>query len=176
MRQLKEAALFTLKFKPETTQYKKSSGAKISMPPKRKLVRASDFRLQIDGLDCTRVNRIESFTVIRKVVTASDGSGGGAITLPTRVEFPNITLSLPEAFAEDWFEWAKDFIVDGNNTNAQEKSGTLSFLEPTLTTARARIKFFNLGICRLTPEKNDGTAVPRVRAELYCERMEYEIV
>ena len=137
---------------------------------KEKLFQSSAFRLEIDGLDCQRVSYIESFTVKRKVATAGPG---GSLIDQSRLEFPNLQITLAEAGADDWIEWADDFIINGNNNSANEKNGTLFLLSPNLKTELARVKFFNLGICRLTPETAGADAISRLSAELYCERMEF---
>ena len=57
-----------------------------------------------------------------------------------------------------------------------EKTGTLSFLAPNLSTVLATISFQNLGIFRLEDAPPDASAeITRVVAELYCERMELAI-
>ena len=171
---LREAAWLTLRFTPGFMEYRQSSGAAIPKPPKVKQFLSSGFRLEINGLDCTRVTRIESFTVRRKVITATTAGAGMVATVPGAIDFPNIKLSLVEASAPDWAAWAHDLIIDGHNAN--RKTGTLVLLKPDLSTELARISLFNLGICRLSPEKAGGNTVPKLRAELYCERMDFAIM
>ena len=62
----KEAASLTLKFASERISSKKSSGKAIAKPAKEKKSLSANFRLEIAGVDCTRVSRIESFSVKRK--------------------------------------------------------------------------------------------------------------
>jgi hypothetical protein len=137
---------------------------------------AANFRLEIPGLDCTHVSRIESFTVKRKLVKVSSGGGGTPQLAPGRLEIPNLRITLSELGIKDWLNWADDFIVKGNNSNAKEKTGTLSLLSANLKTELARVKFFNLGICRLAPEKTGANAIRRFVAELYCEQMEFKVL
>jgi phage tail-like protein len=166
----KEPAWLTLKLAAESIQSSKSTGKTIGTVGKEKLFQSSGFRLEIDGLDCKRVSNIESFTVKRKVATAGPG---GSLIDQSRLEFPNLQITLAEAGADDWIEWADDFIINGNNSSTNEKNGTLFLLSPNLKTELARVKLFNLGICRLTPEITGPTAIRRLRTELYCERMEF---
>ena len=118
---------------------------------------SSNFRLSIVGLDCTRVTKIDSFTV-------KQTSGTGL------AEFPNLRIELSNVSAATWRTWFQSFLIDSSATN--EKTGTLSFLNPNLSTAFATINFFNLGIFRLENAPADPS---RVVAELYCERMELSI-
>jgi hypothetical protein len=118
---------------------------------------SSNFRLSIVGLDCTRVTKIDSFTV-------KQTSGTGL------AEFPNLRIELSNVSAATWRTWFQSFLMDSSAAN--EKTGTLSFLNPNLSTAFATINFFNLGIFRLENAPADPS---RVVAELYCERMELSI-
>ena len=172
----KEPAWLTLKITPEAIRSKKLSGKVTATTGKEKQFQSSNFRLEIPGLDCMRVNQIESFTVKRQVLLRGSHGTGGSLVDQSRLEFPNLKISLAEAGAEDWIDWARDFIIEGNNASANEKNGTLVLLSPNLRTELARISFFNLGICRLTPEMAGTEAIGRLRAELYCERMEFSVI
>jgi hypothetical protein len=119
---------------------------------------SSNFRLNIVGLDSTRVSKIDSFTMI---------------TPATRVpEFPNLRIELSAVSVGTWRTWFQSFVIDGHSSATDEKSGSLSFLNASLTTVLATINFYNLGIFRLENAPADPS---RVIAELYCERMELAI-
>ena len=123
---------------------------------------SSNFRLSIGGLDCTRVSRIDSFTVTQSVTGA--------------LEFPNLRIELATASAESWRAWFRSFVTAGNSSSANEKSGSLSFLAPNLASVLATVSFHNLGIFRLEKAPADASgAVSRLVADLYCERMELAI-
>ena len=118
---------------------------------------SSNFRLNIVGLDCTRVAKIDSFTVKQ-----TPGTG--------LAEFPNLRIELSSVSTATWRTWFQSFLIDSSAAN--EKTGNLTFLNANLTTTLATINFLNLGIFRL----ENSTADPsRVVAELYCERMELVI-
>jgi hypothetical protein len=120
---------------------------------------SANFRLDIVGLDCTKVAKIESFTVKHNPATGI-------------AEFPNLRIELSAVSAGTWRTWFESFVIDGHAGAADEKSGSLSFLSANLTTVLATISFFNLGIFRLENAPADPS---RVVAELYCERMELAI-
>jgi hypothetical protein len=129
---------------------------------------SSNFRLNITGLDCTKISKIDSFTVKRHLT--------GETREANLLEFPNLRTELATVSAESWRTWFRSFVIDGNSSAANEKAGTLSFLAPNLSTVLATINFHNLGIFRLenAPPETSGE-VMRVVAELYCERMELTI-
>ena len=142
---------------------------------------SSNFRLNIAGLDCTKVAKINSFTVKQSLAgeTLDNGhyQGNQPQTAPANLlEFPNLRIELATVSAETWRAWFRSFVIDGNSSPMNEKTGTLSFLAPNLSTVLATINFQNLGIFRLEDAPPDASAeITRVVAELYCERMELAI-
>jgi hypothetical protein len=123
---------------------------------------SSNFRLRIDGLDCTKVSKIDSFTVTQSATSA--------------LKFPNLRIELATASAESWRAWFRSFVTAGNSSSANEKSGSLSFLAPNLASVLATVSFHNLGIFRLEKAPADPSgAVSHLVADLYCERMELAV-
>ncbi|MET0216562.1 MAG: phage tail protein [Burkholderiales bacterium] len=159
----KDPAYFTVRFAPERTRYVKASGKVTDKPDqKQKSWISSNFRLKIDALDCSKVAKIDAFTVKQANV-------------PGKLEFPNLTITLPEASAETWRQWHEDFVINGNNGEAQQRHGTLEFISANLQGTLLSIALHNLGIFKLTPERSEVGAdkVSRMSAALYCERMEF---
>jgi hypothetical protein len=142
---------------------------------------SSNFRLNIAGLDCTKVAKIDSFTVKQRLAGETLDKAhyqvGAIQTAPANLlEFPNLRIELATVSAESWRTWFRSFVIDGNSSAMNEKTGTLSFLAPNLSTVLATISFQNLGIFRLEDAPPDASAeITRVVAELYCERMELAI-
>ncbi len=174
----KDAAYFTVKFAPEYTRTAKASG-KLSAVLKtdQKVWLPSNFRLAIDGLDCTRVSRIGSITVRQPLATDDIGNVRDFIKMPGRIEFPNLTVTMSEMSAQSWFDWFDDFVVKGHNDESREKSGSLSLLSANLAEELMRIEFFNLGIFSIGADKAEANSdsVATVTAQLYCERMELRV-
>jgi hypothetical protein len=158
----KHPAEFTVRLAPERTR---DVTPPTTLPPASFSTRgdppflSANFRLDIVGLDCTKVAKIDSFTV------KQNPAAGVA-------EFPNLRIELSAAAAGTWRTWFESFVIDGHSSATDEKSGSLSFLNANLTTVLATISFFNLGIFRL---ENAPADPGRVVAELYCQRMELAI-
>jgi hypothetical protein len=168
-----QAGYFTVRCQPEFIGVKPGGGRLYLHQTVNRLWRTSNFRLQIPGLDCTRVNKIDAFSVTRRLKTVPSGSGGVTL-VPDKVEFPNLKITLSRATAQTWFDWHQSFVVNGNNDDTFERNGTISFLTygAGLDTELSRIELRNLGIIRLAPEPSDSAQeIPRVTAELYCEQM-----
>lgn len=170
----KEAGYLTLNFAPEYTRDVKASGT-LSAGKQQKLWLPANFKLEIDGLDCTKVNKVDAFTVKQAVVTSEIGDSRDYEREPAKVEFPNLSVTFLEASAQSWIDWHKSFLIQGNNGQEQEKNGRLLFLSSNLQEQLLEIKFFNLGIFKLDAEAGEpnADAPARMTAELYCERMEF---
>ena len=169
----KEAGYIKVKLSPETIRTAKASG-KIEGGAKQKIFVASNFSLDIPGLDCKRVSKIDSFTVKQSVAAERVGELRDMEKEPGRIEFPNLKITFSETSAQSWRDWFEDFVVKGNSGEDKEKNGTLTFLSPNRQDKLASINLFNLGIFRLADATPGGAdAIHRVSAELYCERMQF---
>jgi len=174
----KEPTHITLRFAPQSIRVVKASGkveGDVLKNAQRMFVSAC-FRLQIDGLDCTRISHIDSFTVKQLEGVGSVGAGRTVTREAGKVVFPNLKVTQAESTAQSWLDWHESFVVQGNNDDKAEKNGTLELLSPDLQTTLARVRFFNAGIFSIRPDtaKASFEQPPRVIAELYVERMEFE--
>lgn len=173
----KEPAYLTLKFAPEYTRRTKASGrvAGDFGRAEQKAWLPSNFRLTIDGLDCTRVVRIESFTVKAIQPREAAGQERDYHLEPGRVEFPHLKITMPAAGSQTWQDWFESFVIKGVNASQNEKSGTLEFLSPNRKEVLATVEFTGLGIFRLeaSAPHDNADQIGRVTAELYCERMKW---
>jgi hypothetical protein len=163
----KSAGHVIIRVQPAAIQFMPGSGKLSLVGTKQKLWRLSNFRLDIDGLDCKHVSRIESFTVRRDVLVEADETGVVNL-VPRGMEFPNLRITLAQAFADTWYDWHEQFVVEGNNDEGFERDGALSFLSADLKAELTRIELHHLGIVRLVPAEDQPT---RVTADLYCEEM-----
>ena len=155
-----------VRLNPVTTSRRPSSG-RIADPrpaPKKPWL-PSNFRFEIDGLDTTRVRKIEALTVAR----GEDGA----------IDFPDVRVLLAETTSPTWSDWHDEFVVNGKNDDSNEKSGSLVFLAGDQRTRLGSVTLSGLGIYRLTgepiPQRAAAAQVTRLVAELYCERMELAV-
>lgn len=168
----KQAGYLTVRFQPEFIDVKPGAGKLSLALAKQKLWRTSNFRLEIDGLDCMKVSRIDAFTVTRKVDLFSSGSGGRPVLVAGRLDFPNLRITLAQAGSETWADWHESFVVNGNNGDGFERNGSIRFLSADLKTELSRIDLLHLGIVRLAQATGGGSgALAKMTAELYCEQM-----
>jgi hypothetical protein len=171
----KEPAYLTVKFRPESTRDTKASGkVAVSIGKQSAAWFSANFRLEIAGLDCTKVTKIDSFTVQVPIPSLGEGEPHQGRLVPGKINFPNLRITLPEMSAATWRNWHNDFVIRGNNAPVNEKHGSLKFLAADMKTELGRIDFYNLGIYRLARETSSDL-VARVKAELYCSRMEFAV-
>jgi hypothetical protein len=157
----KSAAAIGLTIQPRLTRPGKASAPAQAPAGKQKQWLASNYMLQIEGLDCSRVSKIEPLVV--------------AGTSP--VDFPAPSVTLAASTQKPWADWLEEFVVKGLNDDAHEKSGSIVYLAPNEKDQLGTVKLSNLGIFRLSPESAERRqeTIPRVVAELYCERIELEL-
>ncbi len=172
----KEPAYITLKFAPEFIRSVKASGKLTAEKMEQKIFLPSNFRLQIDGLDCSKVTKIESFTVKQGVASKDIGSARDSQKEPGKLEFPNLKITIAETAAQSFIDWHENFVIKGNNNDSKEKNGSLTLLSPDRKTEFAKIEFFNMGIFRIQPDKAQANTdqIKRLTIELYVERMTYK--
>jgi len=172
----KDAGYIALTIAPERTQPGKAAAGKPSSPVKgeQKLWIPSNFKLELDGLDTSRVSRVDAFTVKQKASRDSIGSERAASKEPTKLEFPNLKVTIALTDSDAWSKWHQDMVVAGGGEK-QEKNGRLVFLAPNRQQELLEIKLHGVGIFALRSSKETASAegVPRLVAELYCERMEF---
>jgi hypothetical protein len=172
----KDPGYLTLGIAPDTTRDVKASGTLSIGKQSQKLWLPSNFRLEIDGLDCTKVNKVDAFTIKQGIVAVNPGGERDYGKVPGKLEFPNLKITFAEVSAQSWVAWHEDFLIQGNSGPDKEKNGRLVLLSPTLKEELLEIKLFNLGIFKLDSEAGEANSdtVARMTAELYCERMEFK--
>ncbi len=176
----KDPAYMTLKFQPEFTRTKTASGklqAEFSKDGAQRTWLPSNFRLEIDGLDCTRVSKIDAITVKQTVAADQIGDTRDYQLTPGKLEFPDLAVTFSQVTEQTWIDWFDDFVIKGNSGDSKEKNGRLVLLSANRQTELARIDFFNIGIFKLTDDtfQTNDDKIALSRAELYVERMELTV-
>ena len=175
----KDAAKMSIVLSPEHTVLNRKASGKLSPPSVKTQKRwlTANFRFAIDGIDTTRVSKVEALTVKLPRITFGeclhcDGVASG----PTKVDFPDLVITTGEP-ADSLYDWFEAFVLDGNNDDASERSGSIQYLASDLKTVLFTLNFKNLGIFDLMPVAVDagGNAVPKLLTSMYCETMEFAV-
>lgn len=170
-----EPGYLTVKIKPEQSVYQGSSGGQIPPPPptSQHAWLASNFRLEIGDLPSSLTQQIEPLVIKRNLVSGQTGSRqrGGPVAQPW--EIPNLVITLPESQVGPFFQWYQDFVIEGRNSDTDERQGQLTLLNPHLQEELGTINFGNLGIFRLAPvPQTIANSSPLVKVAMYCETMQ----
>lgn len=160
---------------PEQTSLVKSPGGSSKLSSRvGKTSFTGNFRLSIEGVNTTRVSKVDALTI--KLPFRSNTQGEclhcEGIQAPPPIDFPNVVITLSQTGAESIESWFQNFVINGENGDSAEKTGELSFLSSDLSTAVFTIKFNHLGIFELIPV-NEADAIPRLVAAMYCESMTF---
>lgn len=168
-----ETGLMTIKLRPESTVLKPPGGKLPNLAlAKQKNWLASNFRLQVGDLPCSRVTKIEALSIKQQITEYREGGDPGTIhLLPGKLEFPNLVVTFSALDLGLWQAFFDDFVLAGNNGQAAELGGKLDLMAPDLKTVLATLEFSHLGIFRLAPEEIEPSSsnIQHFRADLYCE-------
>ncbi len=164
----KEPGFITLKLTPE--QVRTVPARNKCQTLRQKPWITANFKLEIAGLDTTRVSKIESFGIKLKVT--SNGSGRDRMNEPGRPDFSNLRITISNASAKAWQEWNDSVLVQGNVGDQFEKSGSIILLGPDLKEL-ARVNLENIGIIKMSSSTNPGNELTLTVVDLYVEKMEF---
>jgi hypothetical protein len=171
----KDTSFFTIKFDAEEITYQAGDDADVKgvVNTKQKKWLTSNFRLRLGDLPCTRVSKIDSFTI--KQGTTQDDVGEMRISTkePTKLEIPNLKVTFSASDVKPWAKWFEDFVIKGLNGQEAELSGAIEFMDPSIKETLGSVDLFQVGIFSLTEDKGEANkdSVKRWTAELYVERM-----
>ncbi|MEO8841890.1 MAG: phage tail protein [Kofleriaceae bacterium] len=173
----KNAAYMTIALAVEDIVFLKGTGTKLPVAvgfDKQKLWTAANFHFKLDGLDCKRVTKVDSFTIKQTIIEHNVGGQRHTTKTPSAIEFPNLAFYLPEADAAPFFEQSKNSITLGKVPT--RLNGSLEMFDHELRTL-CTVKFYGADVLSVTPDKSDATSeeIKMVKVEIYTERMEFEL-
>jgi phage tail-like protein len=177
----KDPAKLTVVLAPESTRMGRGSGASGSGSSSKSSAQRwipANFQLQIDGLDCARVNKISPISVRQAAGGDAVGEARDAMKGPGKLTVSDVEVTFSEVSAPTWQKWADDFLIGGNNGDDKEKNGTITLLGPDLKQQLARVKLYNIGLIQLKPDSAEAgsESIRRMTARLYVERAEFEVL
>lgn len=156
------------------------------MPPKSDAVRqdlgsqvqkswkACNFRFVLDKFNCcTRVTKVESFTVKQNIVAYHSGGRRSPTLTPSAIEFPQISFTLPEADAGPLVE---HFTRRGVKGEVPGRFGGHIETFDNEQIVKFFLNFHNADIINIQPDKSDASSeeIKQVQVQLYVEKMDFE--
>lgn len=138
----KEAAHMTVRISPEGVRWVKGGGRDLrSGIRKQARWQASNFRLNIPGVDCKHVSKIDSLTI-------QNGP---------RHSFSNLVATFSEADTATWVEWENSQRKRGAGQGGG-KSGRLDYLGPDMREVLFSLTFQNLQLTQLATKGSSPRA------------------
>lgn len=170
----KEPAEVDLAILPETYTHTIGGGGKVTLPvnTRQKLAFASNFRLEIEGLECQDCTKIAGMEVKVNTTTQLTGETIEPELIVTSIDFPEkVSITLLARSMKTWADWKKACDL-GDFT---EKSGAIHLLTPNLKETLATIEVQGIGLRNLTTEgvENNKAGSATFTAEVYFEAMKF---
>ena len=165
----KEAAIFTITLEADGITYAPGDNTTVAGNVANKPWLSSNFRFRLGDLPCSRVAKVDSFTINQEIFESASGTSRISTKQPAGVDFPNLKVTFAATDAAPWHDWFTDLVVNGNT--GKELKGSLEFLGPDLSPV-GRIDFLQVGIFSLHEDRTGAQdTVARYVAELYVEKM-----
>lgn len=173
-----EAFLF-ISISPEFTTTKAASGKPdlgVYVSEQSAKWNVGGFRMSINGFKTglDNISKIGSMTLGRTISDDYSTGGRRPEKIVGKTSYPNIKISVPELYGDDFFSWFEDFVINGNNADMNEKKGSIEYLGPTGGKPFFVLDLENLGIFELATESPLRTkSMAPVQVSLYAERMTF---
>ncbi|MBX3160506.1 MAG: phage tail protein [Deltaproteobacteria bacterium] len=172
----KAAAYMTVALAVEDIVFKPGDNNKLPVGggfANQKIWTANNFRLKVDGFDCSHVSKVDSFTIKQNIIEYHTGSQRAPIKTPSQVDFPNIVFYVPESKADE-------FITHFNKRGVRgELPGRLTGMIQMFDQGKAdtfTLAFRGADFLSITPDKADATSedIKQVKVEMYVEQMTFK--
>jgi len=158
--------------------FKKGGGKQLQKPAgfeKQKAWTSNNFRFRLDGFEdqCTRISKVDSFTVKQNIIEYHAGGFRAPIKCSSQVEFPAITFYVPEVDSQAFVDHFKKRGVDG------EVPGRLTGSITTFDNEGAdlfEVSFEGADISNVVPDKLDSGSeeIKHVKVDIYTEKMSFK--
>ncbi|MGC4042173.1 MAG: hypothetical protein QM758_00025 [Armatimonas sp.] len=107
---------------------------------------ASNFRVVVDGVDLSRVTKVDSFSIKQKVTQSSVGELRRFEPEQGIPEYDDLVLTMPEAYATSLDSWFQESVIRGS---AKERDGRIEILDATLKAVLFTINLRGVGIWKM---------------------------
>lgn len=113
-----------------------------------KLPISSNFKVTMDGLDATRVARVDPIVIKTPAIETTSGASRTISHQPGAVDFGVVRLAIAESGATPWIEWFNESAKQGKNIR---KNGSITLLTADLKTELLSIALTDVMIVGVTP-------------------------
>jgi phage tail-like protein len=171
----KDPYSINVKFIPEVIVNIPDPGTKhaIHMPPAQKRWTSHNFDFGIDGFKKIPVSKVEGLQFTQKTKPFAVGSQRWYQQEPVSIDFPNIKVSVPLAFAKPYYEWVDKLITKGHNAAKHDKTGHITMFTSDFSAENLRVDLHGVEIVSIGMDKSDTNTDKAKNAivELSVERL-----
>lgn len=177
----KDSGYLKVKLKPEKVVLDRGDGKSIKSEYQRyqKAWNSSAFRLNLDkDIDTSFINKIDSFTIKQGVKQVATGERRVAELEPTKLEFPDLKVTLSLAHADGLFAWyqktvGRDLEKALKPETQQECTGSIEFLTPSRRETMLELSLTGVAIKSFTIPKSEANndQIKRCVCDLSVESM-----
>jgi hypothetical protein len=150
----KSAGFCKITFEPTFCEWNPAKGYKLNAPlaSAAKDYIPSNFRCEIQGLDCATVTKISGFTFKQEVVKNSTGSRMYAEKIPGKPEIPQFQLevSVNEDNMHTFLRWVREHLQQGMRDEGRNLVGSLEYLGPDLRSL-GELQLISIGLQKYEP-------------------------
>jgi len=177
----KNAAYMNVTICPEEIKFVKGSGQKLQFTEAnaaQKLWAACNFAMLLDPKplerSLLRCTKIEGFTLKQKPIEYHHGFQRWASKIPGRIEYPNLSFTIPEADAQPLFEHMAKHGVGGAPMPIDEINGSISTYD-NANKPLFHLHFFGGRLLNATVDKSDAGSeeFKQVKFEMAIEKMDF---
>ncbi|MFO1053736.1 MAG: hypothetical protein U1F36_16090 [Planctomycetota bacterium] len=159
-----------LTFQPGRTAYSSGGEMKASANSKAKRPIASNFRVTVGSLDCSRVSSVGAFTISFDVQQQQASTGMSRIRSSgaSAPQFGDLVLKLGDAAAQPFYDWHRDAVIEQKADN-KPVTASIELLSADMKNTLFRIDFSGVGIfaCRRLPAESERPAM--AQPEMFVE-------
>jgi phage tail-like protein len=179
----KEAALMTIKVVPEAMEYTttdEGQGARLeaaqSPTQPNKVWHASNFNFKIDGFEehLQRVTKIDQFSIKQNILEYPSGHRRTPVRVPGRMEWPNISIYLPQVDAQPIIDQATSRLLDYAKPGDGGMTGAIELRSPDKAVL-CTVNLKGVDIVSAEPQKIDASAdgIALVKIQVQVESMDF---
>gem|GEM_PF-6422114 len=141
-RSSRKPGYLTVKVKAQRVRFANAKDVKHKFGTEQKLWTVANFRVEIGGLPCDHVDKVDAFTINQKVVKDE---------IPGYLEYPNLTFTLPTTDLKAWENWFN--VKKGIKKTSNEMTGSITWLGPDMKTELSAINISGVRVVSLRKKK-----------------------
>ncbi len=173
-----QGGYFDIEMQPEQCRWIKEGGQTIvgELGEKQKAWHTANWRLDMAGLPCARVAKIEGLSWECKTKPGEIGDAIEYTNHPVATTVSDFSLEISLADLEPWAAKAKAWFVDGQCLEGDEMTATVTLLAPDRSTSLGTLELLNVGFKEFEANPKieaESDKIARFKVKLYAERCKF---